>query len=144
MNERVQALLKEGRFVSDGERYRLIKMPANAVTVTAGVVAEIGEGFMVLVVDKEAVTLILEDEAYEEYQGRLHGHQVAEIVYRLITFEAVLPLDLVGFMAVIAEALADDGVSLLAYGSYDYDHWLVPEDDFDLAMTTLKQLQDIS
>ncbi|SDL97494.1 hypothetical protein SAMN04487949_0365 [Halogranum gelatinilyticum] len=60
--------------------------------------------------------------------------------WTLLTFDAVLPFDLVGFLAVVASALADAGVSIFALSAYSTDHVLVKEDDVETALATLAEL----
>ncbi len=133
--------LKQTALITDDERYVLVKLPAAAITLGAGVLAEVGSPFSAIIVDKDEVTLIVPDEAVEEFEKRLKG--VAEVSasgYRLITFDIVLPPDLVGFMAAISAACARAGVSIIPLGAFSRDHILVGEAQFDLAMDALKTL----
>ena len=49
--------------------------------------------------------------------------------FRLITFNIVLDLSIVGFMAVVSRRLADEGVSIYVLSTYLRDHILVNEGD---------------
>lgn len=132
--------LQQTRLISDGERYRLVRLPGNAITLAAGVLAEVGSPFTALIVDKDEVTLIIPDEAVEEFAGRLKAATIEEVAYRLITFDVVLPSDLVGFMAAISAAAARAGVSIIPLGAYSRDHILVRESQFDTAMDALQSM----
>ena len=57
--------------------------------------------------------------------------------WRLLTFDAVLPFELVGFLAVVATALAENDVSIFALSAYSTDHLLVRQDDLETALETL-------
>ena len=142
MKEAIQQILQQGHFTSDDEVYRVIHLPSNGITVAAGVLAEVGEAFSALIADAKEVTLVLPDEAYEAYQARLRDATASPTRYRFITFDSQLDFDVVGFMAVVSKALADAEISLLAYAAYHYDHFLVQEDDFERAMTTLRALKE--
>ncbi len=63
-----------------------------------------------------------------------------ECGFRLLTFSMELPFTLVGFMAAVSNALAHEGVSLLAFSSYSTDHILVKEGDLRRAIRALKRL----
>ena len=63
-----------------------------------------------------------------------------ECSYKLITFNLDLPLDLVGFMAAISNALSSEGVSLLAFSSFKTDHILVKENQLEMAERALARL----
>lgn len=60
--------------------------------------------------------------------------------YRLITFDMVLDLSLVGFMAIISARLAEAGVSIYALSTYLRDHILVREGDLEKAIGALQGL----
>lgn len=84
--------------------------------------------------------------------GREHTHVVreerlaemetvdAEPGWVRLTFDVVLPFELVGFLAVVAGALAERGVSVFALSAYSTDHVLVRADDEDRAVETLTGL----
>lgn len=134
--------LQQATLYTDDEPYVVIRLPAKAITLAAGIVAEIGDPFCALIVDKDEVTLVLPHEAPEEFASRLRGHEAMTERYRLLTLDVVLPPDLVGFMAVVSRALADAGVTILPYAAYARDHLLVPEAQFETALMALKALQN--
>ena len=142
MSQTVADALRRASLYSDGRIYRLLKLPPTAITVAAGVVAEIGLPFCALIVDKDEVTLMIPDEAQEAYSTRLRAAITSEREYRLITLDAVLEPDLVGFMALIAESLASASIPILTVSAYSRDHLFVACDDFDTAMRTLQHLQE--
>lgn len=141
MTQTAQEALKKAVLYSDGERYALIKLPAPAITAAAAIIAEIGEPFAALLIDKDEVSLVLSAGDLEDYAKRLPGHETTGRFYRLITFDGELSPDLVGFMALIAKTLADAGIWILPLGAYTRDHLLVPEEKFDAALAALEQLK---
>lgn len=60
--------------------------------------------------------------------------------WRLLTFDVVLPFDLVGFLAEVAGVLADADVSIFALSAYSTDHILVKDADLDTALERLGDL----
>lgn len=60
--------------------------------------------------------------------------------WRLLTFDTVLPFELVGFLAVVAEALAQEGISIVSISSYSTDHILVKEKNLKKAIKKLEEL----
>jgi hypothetical protein len=141
MPQTIQQALQQANFYSDQQPYHLIMLPPGAVMAAAGVVAEIGEPFCGLIVDKDEVTLLIPQEAWADFQRRLPGAVVSPIVYRLITVDVELEPTLVGFMAHISKALADVSVSILAFAAYSRDHFFVSESQFDLALSTFEKLK---
>lgn len=141
MPQTVQQALSAAKLYTDDQLYRLIKLPAQAVTAAAGVLAEIGEPFAALLVDKDEVTLVLTADDLEDFGRRLPGHTASATAYRLITFDVELEPTLVGFMAQVSAALASVGVSILPFAAFSRDHLLVPSEQFSTAWDALKKLQ---
>lgn len=142
MSQTVADALRRASLNSDGRIYRMLKLPPNAITLAAGVVAEIGLPYCALIVDKDEVTLMIPHEAQKAYSARLRAAITSEREYRLITLDVELEPDLVGLMAQIAESLAFAGIPILTYAAYSRDHLFVASGDFDTAMGTLQRLQE--
>lgn len=140
MPQTIKDALKNATFTTDGDTYRLIKLPQKAITVAAGIIAEIGEPFCVLIADKSEVTLLIPDEAVTDFAHRMIGYEQGE-TYKLITVEATLEPDLIGFMAVISKTLADANVGVFPYAAYTTDHIAVPEAQINSALDALEQLK---
>ncbi|GIK65889.1 MAG: amino acid-binding protein [Chloroflexota bacterium] len=138
MNHSAKEVLSQTPLYTDEVIYTLIKLPASAIWAGAGVLADLGEAFSVLIADKDEVTLVMALEAWqEEYFKRLPGaEQHGE--FRLITFDMVLEFSLTGFMALVATILAEAGVSMIPLGAFSRDHVLVPADSFEKAWTALQ------
>ncbi len=134
-------VLENAVFSSDGAPYVLVKLPAAAIIVAASIVAEIGAPFCTLIVDRHEVTLVVPDEAVEEFAARLHGHEVSKETFRLITLDTVMPLDVVGVMARLSAALAKAQIPIFAFAAYSRDHVLVPASHFEAAMSALNNLK---
>jgi hypothetical protein len=142
MAQTIQQALSSAKFYTDDTDYVVIKLPPNAITAAAGVIAEISEPFSALIIDKDEVSIVIPDEAWQEFQKRLAGASVLPSRYRLITLDVVLEPELVGFMAHISAALAKVNISLLPLAAFSRDHLLVPADALDAALNALRQLRD--
>ena len=140
MTQSAKATLRDAILYSDGVTYILLKLPPDAITLAAGVVAEAAQPFCALIVDKDEVTLMLPETAFDKRMRRLRRSTFSAEVYRLITFDIELPLTLVGFMAFVSGALAEAGIPILTYASFSRDHVFVREADFEAAMRTLGEL----
>lgn len=113
-----------------------------SVTVRAGTYAVIKtrrpypEAFAT-VDDGEEVTVIVESSDYDP-----NTPDVIEVQdgWKLLTFDMVLPFELVGFLARVSTVLADAGVSIFAISAYSTDHVLVPEEDVEAAIEQLEEL----
>lgn len=125
---------------TDDFAYTLIHLPPTAITPAAAVLAEIGESFSALIVDKDEVTLLLAEDDWDAYQRRLPDHTTMG-PYRLITFDLELDPDLIGFMAYICTILAQVNVSVLPFSAYARDHFFVQAGDFETAWNALQAAQ---
>jgi hypothetical protein len=139
----VQAIFKTCTLSTDGVIYSYIQLPAKAIMAAAGVLAEFGEAFAALIVDQHEVSLMLPAEAYQDFSQRLPLAQT-EGTWRLISFDCVLPFDVVGFMALVSQLLAQAQIPLLAFAAYSRDHFFVPTDQFERAWSALIQAQQLN
>jgi hypothetical protein len=89
--------------------------------------------------DVSEVSLVLITEVWNSLKENFREYE-EEGPYRLITFDIVLDLSIVGYLAVISRILADAGISIYALSTYLRDHVLVKESDVETAMEALKGL----
>lgn len=141
MTQTIQQALSQAQFYSDHEDYVLVRLPASAVTAAAGILAEIGEPFGAVLLDKDEVSLLIAKSDFEEFKRRLPDCQVSDNRFRLITIDVELEFNLVGFIAHLSAALAAANISILTYAAYSRDHLLVPAEHFENALRILEQLK---
>lgn len=141
MAQTVAQALEQGKFTTDDILYSMIHLPPNAITAAAGIIAQLGEPFSTLIVDKDEVTLIIPTDTIEEFASRLRDQRISDASYRLITFDLELEPTLTGFMAAVAGALAGADVPVMPFAAFSRDHILVPAERFDAAWHALEQLQ---
>lgn len=91
--------------------------------------------YMAMIQDDQETTVILEE-------SQAQGDFVLKIEsgWKVLTFEVVLPFELVGFLAVVAQALAEEKISIFALSAYSTDHLLVKADKLDKALDKLQSL----
>jgi hypothetical protein len=97
------------------------------------------EPFSSITFDVSEVSLVLKAEEWGGLKENFHDYE-EEGPYRLITFDIVLDLAIVGYLAVISRVLADAGISIYALSTYLRDHILVRESDIEKAVEVLKGL----
>lgn len=141
MPQTVESAIKQAVFETDDMDYVMIRLSANGIMAAAGVLAQIGEPFVALIADRHEVTLIIPAEVVEDYAARLRDYEVSAARYRLLTLDVVLEPTLIGFMARIAGALADAGISVMPFAAYNRDHLLVPTEKYEAAVQALRRLQ---
>ena len=97
------------------------------------------EAFSSVTFDHAEVSLVLSSDDWDRLKGGFEGFE-EEGPYRLITFDTVLDLSIVGFMAVVSARLAEAGVSIYALSTFLRDHILVKAEDVDKAVDALTDL----
>jgi len=85
--------------------------------------------------DEHGTTVVVTEDEADAIDA-----QDIEAGWRRLTFEMDLPFELVGFLAVVATALAEADVSVFVLSSYTTDHVLVKETDLVAATAQLERL----
>ena len=87
------------------------------------------------IIDHNEITVIIDETKVDE-------EDVIEIQkgWKLLTFEMVLPLELVGFLATVSTAFAEEGIPIFAVSAYSTDHIFVKENDLPKAKEELRTL----
>lgn len=141
MTQTAREILAHASFTLHEDEFLLVQLPPSAVVAVAAVIAELADPFIAFIVDSREITLLLDTESFDEYKHRLPSATIAEVTYRLLTLEQNLTNDIVGLLALIAQALADAQVPILALSAYAHDHFFVPTQQAELALETLTKLQ---
>lgn len=87
------------------------------------------------IIDKNETTVIIDQSKFNEKDAI-----EIEKDWKILTFDMVLPFGLVGFMAKVSQALADEKISIFAISAYSTDHVLVKEKDLN---KTIKKLENL-
>lgn len=141
MNAAVRQALNSAPLYSDGVEYALLQLPRRALMAAAGVLAEFGDAFSLIIHARDEVTLVLPYEVLPDFAKRLGTYTDFGKPFRLITFDGALDPNLTGFMAAVSSALAAAGVFIIPIGAYTRDHLLVPAEQFETAMNALEALR---
>lgn len=96
--------------------------------------------FMIFM-DPHEVTLILDETDLGNMRPGL-GTAKIENGYRMLTFNVVLELSVVGFMAEISRILAEAGVAILPLSAYSRDSLLIKQVDLAPALKALGPFVD--
>ncbi|MBK9316011.1 MAG: ACT domain-containing protein [Acidobacteria bacterium] len=118
-------------------RYSIAAIPLDLYSVAVECLREI-DGFVSLTRDKAEVSLIVEQDTWQNIESRFPGSK-AQLHRRMIRFDTVLDFSVVGFIAEVSRALADADISILSLSTYSTDAVLVHESKFDAAVAAVKQ-----
>jgi hypothetical protein len=119
----IRTYFRNGRAVVSDETYAIVKTKR----ALAGSLAVIKDG-------RETTCIISESKLGSQKFLGFEGD------WRMITFDMVLPLSLVGFFAAVSTALADAGVNLFAVSAYTTDHVFVKGQKLATAVKALEKL----
>jgi uncharacterized protein len=114
---------RNGRAVIASETYAIVKTRRALVNALA-----------VIKDDRETTCIIDESKLGSQKFLGFEGD------WRMITFDMVLPLSLVGFFAAISGALADAGVNIFTVSAYTTDHVFVKGQKLETAIKSLEKL----
>ena len=85
--------------------------------------------------DKKEITVIMDQEKIQEDDAIQMDSN-----WKLITFNMVLPLQTIGFLAKVTTVLADEHISVCTLSTYSTDHLLVKKQDL---LKTLRKLETL-
>jgi hypothetical protein len=86
--------------------------------------------------DAFEVTMVLDETDFGTMRHALRDAKV-ERGYRLLTFDAVLAPDLVGFLSEVTRILAAVSVPVVAISAFSRDHLLIRQNDLASALKAL-------
>lgn len=140
-NPRARELWARTRLHVWPERYVLASLPRHEAGDAAVALGGAGDAFLALLVERDEVSLTLPESVWAVH----HLRPVARAEsgpWRVVTFDLELPLDVTGYLAPAAAALAARGVPIVPQCAHSKDHLLVPEEGLDDALATLEALID--
>lgn len=94
------------------------------------------ESIFMLLRDAHEVTLLLEEEDWRAMRHAARDARVEE-GFRLLTLDIELQWNVVGYLALVASILAEEGISVGALSAYTRDHLLIKQDDLGRALRAL-------
>lgn len=83
--------------------------------------------------DKDEITVVTKKENIKDLN-------VLELVedYKLIEFKPVVPFQTVGFLAKIAEVIANQGMNILIVSTFSKDYIMIKEEELEKGLQALK------
>jgi hypothetical protein len=137
-DEKIMRLLAETEITVHPDLFTIVSIDRSAEDNARSLLVDLSP-FSSLTFDVAEVSLVVKENEWSSLSNRFEKYQ-EEGPYCLITFDIVLDLSIVGFMAVVSQRLADEGVSIYALSTYLRDHILVKEGDCTKALEALRSL----
>ncbi len=138
LDENIRRLLAETEISLHPDSFTIVSIDRSEEDKVRGIIADL-DTFSSLTFDVAEVSLVVKTEHWEVLRESFEEYR-EEGPYRLITFDIILDLEIIGFMAVVSRRLADEGISIFALSTYLRDHILVKEGDCGKAMESLRSL----
>jgi len=135
----LQHAIANTHLFTDAEHYVILHLPLSQYEEAAHLISNHNTPFTALVRDKDEVTVLISREYWEMSRPKIETLEESPD-YRLITFDLPLELGLVGYLAALAGAVAEKGVSIFTISAFSRDHIFVPTEDFEQAWDALRTL----
>lgn len=140
MNEHVRALLAATRLRVSAESFVLTRLPTTAYATLLGQLDQAAEnGFFSLVRSGDETTLFVPEGVWTSLAPSWPAAKV-ERGWRLITLQQTVALDVAGYLAPLAQALAASRVPVLVISAFSTDHLAVQERDLPAALDALQRV----
>lgn len=124
------------RLYTDARPYALVSLPPDQMRAVTILFGGLASPFAAWIVDKDEITIVMHEMDWTVAARDLPGMRV-ETDYRLISFDTVLDLNLVGFMSAVCRLLAQAEISVLPICAFSRDHVLVRGHDAEKAWRVL-------
>jgi len=142
MNERVRELLATTILRVSDESFVLVRLPSTAYATLLTQMDQADPCEFLSLVRSAEETTVLTTEAAWKRMAEAWPEAVVEPDWRLITLEQSIALDVPGYLAPLAQALASADIPLLVISAFSTDHLLVHENHLARAVEVLQGVID--
>lgn len=132
-------VIAQTHLFTDARDYVILRTAPDQADAAQALFSQLDEPFSALMRDKDEVTLVLPADVWAKTHPLLDVLDESTL-YRLITFDLPLELGLIGYLATLTSAVAEEGVSIFSVSAFSRDHIFVPEEDFERAWDALRDL----
>jgi len=138
VEEGVKELLSRTEIQLDTEEYIIISLRLEQEKKARESLNSLAS-FSSITYDYKEVSIVARNTEWNKVKKNFTNYEKTG-TYKLITFNIVLDLSIVGFMATVSKKLADAGISIYAISTYLRDHILVQSEDAENAVRVLENL----
>jgi hypothetical protein len=138
LSEPMRRILSEAVVKEHTDDYRVVSIKLDEEAKARSLLRDL-QPFSSVTYDNNEVSVVLRASDWERLKGEFSGFDEAG-PYKLLTFDIVLDLSIVGFLSVVSAVLAEEGVSIYAISTYLRDHILVRKEDSPRAVAALRKL----
>lgn len=139
VEEGVKELLSRTEIQIDNEEYIIVSINRNQEEKARKALTDLAP-FSSITYDYKEISIVTKISEWNKVKKNFILFE-KDGPFRLITFNIVLDLSIVGFMATISKKLADAGISIYAISTFLRDHILVHSDEAEKAIIVLENLK---
>ena len=140
LSESIKEIFTKTRIFEHLNDYVIVSIDRVEEAEARGLLREVGP-FSSVTFTREEVSAVVKSDEWDTLKGGFSRAKEAG-PYRLITFDVVLDLSIVGFLSVVSALLAEEGISIYALSTYLRDHILVKKEDAYRAVEALQRFVD--
>ena len=138
LSEPMRRILSEAVVKEHADDYTVVSIKLDEEAKAKSLLRDL-QPFSSVTYDNNEVSVVLRASEWERLKGEFSGFEEAG-PYRLLTFDIVLDLSIVGFLSVVSAVLAEEGVSIYVLSTYLRDHILARKEDSQRAVAALRKL----
>jgi hypothetical protein len=138
LSEPMRRILSDTVIKEHTDDYTIVSIKLNEEAKARSLLRDL-QPFSSVTYDNNEVSVVLRVSDWERLKGKFSGFEEAG-PYKLLTFDIVLDLSIVGFLSVVSAVLAEKDVSIYALSTYLRDHILVRKEDSPRAVAALRKL----
>ena len=139
IDQKLVSLLAQTKIKALPDHYAIISLPLEERKAAKEACRHVSAAFFSLTFSPYEITLVIPLVSWEGIRERFRRFEIAS-PYRVIILDIALDLEVVGYLAVISEALAQKGISVYALSTYLKDVLLVKASDLPAALEVLEKL----
>ena len=134
----IDACLRDTNFITDNKRYVFAKLPFSDYATLLGLSQSILNPFFEIILDKNEVTVIVEESIWQSIKDNLNPEKVEFPLGNIIC--DVTKENPSGYLLKILEVLSPNNIGVYVQGAYTTDNILVDYDDLNKALPYFKSI----
>jgi len=138
LSEPMRRILSEAVVKEHTDDYTVVSIKLDEEAKARSLLRDL-QPFSSVTYDNNEVSVVLRASDWKRLKEEFSGFKEAG-PYRLLTFDIVLDLSIVGFLSVVSAVLAEEGVSIYTLSTYLRDHILVRKKDSPRAVAALRKI----
>jgi len=134
---KIKQLLRKTKLKLSKEKYSIVSIPLKQFNRLD--LKKFQKKLFSLIYEKDEITLIINQDNWKSIKNNFKNYKL-EKNYRILTLDVNLNWNVVGYLAAVSKALADNKISIGVISTYLKDHLLIKDKDVKRAVNVLSRL----